>query len=58
MLVFLLPEHFPVLVKVFFQHALVLAGEVIEGTVAVPVVSRPIIGVACHDECVETGSGI
>ena len=57
-LVFLLPEHFPVLIKVFFQHAWVLAGEVIQGTVAIPIVSRPIIGVARHDECVETGSGI
>ena len=49
MLVFLLPEHFPVLIKVFFQHAVVLAGEVIEGTVAIPIVSRPIIGVLRHD---------
>jgi len=57
-LVFQLPEHFSVLIKIFFQHALVLSGEVIEGTVAVPIVSRRIIGVARHDECVETGSGI
>ena len=55
MLVFQLPEHFSVLIKIFFQHAPVLSGEVIEGTVAVPIVSRRIIGVARHDECVETG---
>lgn len=58
MLVFQLPEHFSVLIKIFFQHAPVLSGEVIEDTVAVPIVSRRIIGVARHDECVETGSGI
>ena len=57
-LVFQLLEHVSVLAKIFFRHAPVCSGEVIEGAVAVPIASRSIIGVVRHNEYVEMASGI